>query len=435
MSLNRREFMGMALGAGVYAKGTRFPRPESVVGAEKPKVGFSILQGMTDEESAQFSLVLPRAESWAVSIVDSAQRSLPFESRLVGRDFSDFVVHKIFVSGLRLGQEYRLIVKDSQGNERDERGFRALDLSARQVKLAFASCACDFLHHDDVWERMEAEAPEMAFFLGDNVYADRPGFWTVRLADPEQLWRRYVQTRNRVAFYFRKNLIPVLAIWDDHDFGGNNQGRAYAFKDQSRETFETFFAQSARPRLSAGPGIAKRFSAFGADFYLLDGRSFRDPWDESDSRMFGVTQEKWLVSGIGERLSWLINGSVFFGAYNGKDSYEGHYTNDFRRFLQRLKKTDGTFCFASGDVHYSELMDIEAEPLGYKTFEMISSSIHSYTFPGHEWRFKNARRRTATSAHNFTVFQGVFNARGLEGEVASFSASDTEFRETLRVRR
>lgn len=433
--MNRRDFLWSLASVGATAHAGVL-QPESLLFQESRKTGYSILQGMTDASTAQFTVVLPKDAAFALEIVDRQNRPYPLTRHdVVARPFSNFVVHKIAVAGLALGRVYLLRVRDEAGKLRDEREFRALDLGERAVKLAFVSCACDHLHRDDVWDRLDRQNADLVFFIGDAVYGDRPGFFTVRLADPEQMWNRYVDTRNRVAFYFQPRLTPVLAVWDDHDFGGNNQNSAYAYKDQTREIFETFYAQTGGADLARGPGIASRLSAFGADFFLMDGRTFRGPWNDETSRMFGDAQETWLFDSVRDRASWLINGSMFYGAYTGKDSFEGQYAADFARFLPKLRRSPGLFCFGSGDVHFSEVMDIGREQLGYATFEMVSSSMHSYTFPGHEWRWRNGRRRVATSAHNFVVFEGTFAQDRIDGALTSFSASGVEFRTEARVTR
>ncbi|MBX3021124.1 MAG: alkaline phosphatase family protein [Bdellovibrionales bacterium] len=433
---SRRQFLATLFSAGAFAKAGTLAEPDSLLFPEQDKKGFSILQGMTDETSAQFTVVLPKKSVWTVQILDAhGQAAGTTSMRIVDRPFSNHAVYKLSVEGLRLGVNYRLRVLNFKGGIQDERDFATLDLSPRAVRLAFASCMCDHLHRDDVWWKFEQQEPEMAFFLGDSVYGDRPGFWTVRKADPEQLWNRYVATRNRVAFYFQRRLVPALATWDDHDFGGNNVYGNYRFKEDSRQVFETFFAQEERPSLQKGPGVARRFSAFGADFFLLDGRTYRDGWDGANSRVLGAVQEEWLFPAIRSKPTWLLNGSVFYGAYTGKDSFEGQYRNDFKAFIEKVKRSEGLVCFGSGDVHFSEIMDIEEAQLGYKTFEMVSSSMHSYTFPGHEWRFTNARRRVSTSSHNFTLYEGEFGTAEINGVISSFSAGSQEFRTPVRVKR
>lgn len=389
------------------------------------------MQGMTDETSAQFSLLLPKSINWKFAVVrkDGAAADVQQAGDVTSRPYSTYAAYRLTVEGLKLGVPYVLQVQDAGGRVLDQRDFRALDLSSRGVRVGFLSCILDLFHRDDIWNQLAAQDPEVLMFLGDNVYADRTSWLNKNPADEKQLWERYVLTRNRVAFYFQRKLIPVIATWDDHDFGTDNGDYSYVCKNESRLVFETFFPQSARPSLLPGPGIAKKFSAFGADFFFMDGRTFRG----ENNRMFGEEQERWLLDNVGANPAMILNGSQFFGAYTGIESYEGSFGNDFAPFLRKLRNTQGLFSFVSGDVHFSEVMDIEAEVLGYKTVEIVSSSIHSYTFPGHQYRFNNPRRRMTTGAHNFMIFDAQFIPRRMSGTLVSYGASDEEFRTSIDV--
>lgn len=442
MALNRREFLGALLATGFSAHASSNDKStNSWLYREDQKQGFSILQGMTDERSAQFSLVLPVGENLRMEVVEAQGGGAAFTyvHDVIARPYSPFEVHKLSVEGLQLGQQYLLRVLDASGVVRDEREFRALDLSPRSVRLGFVSCALDLLHRDDIWRRFDHVDPEAVLFLGDNVYADRTSFINKRPADEKQQWERYVATRNRVLFYFQKKLRPVIATWDDHDYGSDNAGSEFVHKEAALKTFEIFFAQSPRPSLVSGPGVSKRWSAFGADFFLLDGRYFRDNSGRAEPKLFGDEQEGWLFAGMQSRPAWLLNGTLFFGAYGDSDSFEGRFRANFDQWLQQIAARPSLVCFASGDVHFSEVMDIEEEKLGYKTFEVVSSSVHSYTFPGHDNRFVNPRRRVSTSGHNFVVFEGSFSSDGvaqkIEGEVISYAAAGVEFKTTVSVQR
>lgn len=434
MALHRREFLGLLLGSGVYASTAGATEElDSWLFSQSDKSGVSILQGMTDDTSAQFSVVLPEGK-WSFEAVrkDGGNGPRVVNLQVVKRPYSPYAVHKFMVEGLERDTDYLLRVLDGH-SLKDERDFRALNTDARKVRIALVSCQLDLLHRDDIWQQFDRRDPELVLFLGDNVYADRTSFISKTPADEKQLWERYVITRNRVAFYFQRRLRPVIATWDDHDFGADNAGSQYPYKEQSRVIFETFFAQAPRPTLLSGPGVAKRFSAFGADFFMLDDRTYRVGSDEGGTSMLGEAQMRWLVENSRARATWLINGSVFYGAYNSLDSYEGSFAGEWGNLRSRLAKTESLYCFASGDVHYSEMMEIEKEQLGYPTFEIVSSSIHSYTFPGHENRFSNPRRRAATSAHNFVIFEGNFSPRAINGELISYSATREEFREAVRA--
>lgn len=438
MRLRRREFLSGLLATASSAVYAGELKTNSWIFDESEKVGFSILQGLTDETSSQFSLVLPADRKWTVKIHEQGRSTpLTVTQDIIGREFSPFHVYRAKVTGLSLGRTYLLNVLGPRGELADQREFSALDLSPRKVRMGFVSCALDLLHRDDIWMHLEGNRPEMVFFVGDNVYADRVSWLDRGKPDGRQLWERYVATRNRLMFYYFKRLIPVLAIWDDHDFGGDNVGREFPFKEDSRAIFETFFAQEALDdgRLIHGPGIARRFEAFGADFFLMDGRYFRDTSGVKSAKMFGVSQEKWLFEKIRSRPTMMLNGSMFFGSYTGKDSFEGQFASDFPQFMARLRDSRGLFAFVSGDVHFSELQEIEADVLGYSTFELTSSSIHSMAVPGHQWRWQNPRRRASTGAHNYCLFTGEFSENRIAGEIASFSVGGEEFRATVSTSR
>lgn len=429
--MRRREFLSLLMASSSSACATPV-QTDSWLFPESDKAGFPILQGLTDETSTQFSIVLPRDQRWKIEIDDL----LDTQVEIFGREFSPYQVYKIYVSGLILSKTYILKIRDEHGKVADQREFSALDLSHRPVKLGFLSCALDLLHRDDIWLKLEEQKAELLFFLGDNVYADRRSWLSKKPANPQQIWERYIETRLRLAFYYQRRLTPVLAIWDDHDFGGDNMGGAFAFKEESRIIFETFFAQSERDNLLLrGPGIAKRFTAFGADFFLLDGRSFRDTSGDKNARLLGLQQEEWLFAHVRPKASFLLNGSMFFGAYTHKDAFEGQFANNFPEFLRHLRQTEGLFCFASGDVHFSELQAIEESQLGYPTFELTSSSIHSMAVPGHQLRWSNPRRRAATGSHNFCIFEGSFSDDRIEGEITSYSAKSEEFRVKVNTHR
>ncbi len=423
MRLSRRQFLGWLAAAGAAAKSTLAYarlRPAAAPG------GFSILQGMTDETTAQFSIVLPKGEAFRIE-ADGGQPVA--ETAVHERATSAYVVRRFHVSDLKPGIDYTLKVFRADGELADERLFRALDLARPTAAIAFVSCAMDHLHKADVWDQLAGQTPDICFFLGDNVYADRKSlFEKVKDVDPVLLWNRYMETRNRVSFYFQRRLIPTLALWDDHDFGGNNVDKSYPHSAASKEIFEAFFAQDPRPALTAGPGIARRLRAFGADFFLLDGRSFRDA-PGTGGRILGGEQEAWLDGMLGARPSLFMNGSLFFGAYaQGLDSFEGEYAAAFADFRRRIRESGAIAGFASGDVHYSEIMKVEAEQLGHPTFELVSSSIHSLTFPGIHDRYVNPRRVRADSTPNFLLWKAEFSPTGMRGEVVCWTGLGDQFR-------
>ena len=65
-------------------------------------------------------------------------------------------------------------------------------------------------------------------------------------------------------------------------------------------------------------------------------------------------------------------------------------------------------------------MQIEEKILGYKTFEVTSSAMHSFTFFANHLRKKNPRRIDAKSRHNFTILH-------LDNSSAKFKFNSTAY--------
>src|ERR1700754_3659142 len=89
------------------------------------------------------------------------------------------------------------------------------------TRIAFGSCA-DAAKPQPIWDADLAAEPDLFVFLGDNVYLDT--------RDPEVMRRKYAQLAAQPGFQRLKATTPILAIWDDHDFGENDAGVEYPMK-------------------------------------------------------------------------------------------------------------------------------------------------------------------------------------------------------------
>lgn len=396
--------------------------------AQSADAPLAILQGLTDETSTQLAVVAPVAESFTYAISAVNQPAVTISMERKSRLDSDFAVDQVKAAGLVPGVWYDLTITDNRGNVRDRRQLRSLDLARNQVRFAFASCVNDNFEATETWIQMSKDRPEMLFMIGDNVYADHLGMIKRRMADPAQLWQRYVETWNRIALYKMKRLIPTLATWDDHDYGANNGDRNYPYQRESLDTMMTFFAQDSRDSkvLTPGPGAASRLQAFGQNFYLLDARSFRTEEGASSSTHWGRDQEEWIFEQTlaHPQPSWLFNGSQFFGAYNGQESVEGQHFESLERLRRALKKRSQVFVFGSGDVHFSEVMEIEREFAGYPTLELTSSSVNGLFVRWMDRALSNPRRLFSDSSHNYILVDSKVVPGGLWLKAVSRGAND-----------
>lgn len=368
----------------------------------------AILQGMTNRESSQFIVLFPKKKKYSYQVLDSQKNSYAVEVRRREiRTYSDQAVEKLLVTGLSLSETYTLRAIDDSGIVADERIFKAMDTLKPNARIAIASCMKDIYvdSRESMWEALAQTEPDMIFLNGDTCYADKDN----DNEDEAGFWRRYVDTRSLIGFFRFKKLIPMVACWDDHDYGKNNGDKNWSKKDLIKDIFEIFWDSETGAELKHGPGMSLIITAFGQRFCMTDGRYFKDPGSEGS--YWGVAQEEFLFEELekSSQPAWLMNGTLFFGGYLKWESLEYEKEKNFKQILERLSKIEAPVTFVSGDVHFSEIMQIEEDILGYKTHEFVSSSMHSSTFPFLHLRAKNKRRLDATSIHNFMVFETDFD--------------------------
>jgi alkaline phosphatase D len=398
--------------------------------------GLPILQGYTDQHSVSFSVVVPTSEKFRYEISRMEHNEhvfLPLQVHSFSRTGEPERVDRVdfrmvgqpgswILRVFRLGKNIESV---------DQRKFHFLDLDQPHLRFGVVSCAFDVMHHADIWNQLAAQHPDLLIFLGDNVYADRKSLLNVRPADPKQLWERYVKTRHRLRFYQFPELIPVLATWDDHDFGADDMNGTYRFSAESKEIFDSFYAQESFPgsKIAHGPGVSSFLSTGSMNFMLLDDRTFNlgEAGDASES-MLGVAQEEWIADRLAQspKPTWIMNGLQFYGGYHAKDSFEGVHPRSLARFENRVRAAAAPVILVSGDTHFSEIMEIESEKLGYPTFEFTSSSIHSFATPFNNWSH-NPRRIFSTWHHNFAVVdaEGI-RGNELKGSISFFNRYGTE---------
>lgn len=131
------------------------------------------------------------------------------------------------------------------------------------LKIAVGSC--NRHKQEGIWDIVSHHKPEKLILLGDNIYADKRkgftiGFGMFEEANPFELSLEYARLGADQSFQDMiqeiGGLSNVYAIYDDHDFGIDNGGAHYQFKQESRDEFNKFFqvdySQSHRETLEDG---------------------------------------------------------------------------------------------------------------------------------------------------------------------------------------
>ena len=145
------------------------------------------------------------------------------------------------------------------------------------LTLGFGSC----LHQDRsmaILKTIEKKELDLFMFIGDNVYGDQED------GELDKLIRTYKKQYNNLE-NFLKN-VSTEFIWDDHDFGINDGGSNYRYKDRAKELFlETWkIPSNDLRRLRDGLYFDKIIKKNGLKVHLifLDNRSFKSEWKLTD---------------------------------------------------------------------------------------------------------------------------------------------------------
>src|SRR5689334_5049493 len=103
-------------------------------------------------------------------------------------------------------------------------GFFAATAQAEEVpleRIAFGSCAKQN-DPQPIWDAVVAMKPERFLFIGDNIYGDS--------RDMSVLKAKYELLGAQPGFQKLRATCPVLATWDDHDYGANDGGADYPMR-------------------------------------------------------------------------------------------------------------------------------------------------------------------------------------------------------------
>ncbi|MBL7545274.1 MAG: hypothetical protein JNL11_15755 [Bdellovibrionaceae bacterium] len=364
---------------------------------------FSILLGPAFDGQAELSIVHSRSERIRYIICDGEQILTDASYETITYPGNSFRIDKFLVKNLPIDTPLTLRVYGDD-IQIDERTFSSISSQRNEYAIGLASCMRAAQHDKSIWASLEQQKTDLLLFLGDCVYVD----YNLEVPlNPKILWEKFVETRMVLHFYHWKKLVPTIAIWDDHDFGGDNSNRTFPFVKETQTNFKNFFAQnlSEGSFITPGPGIACRFQLGNQLFLMLDGRSFRDaPKSGQLYSMFGKEQEDWIFDSINnfDGLVWLNNGTQWFNLKGYSESFRKQHTINFNMFVEKLNQANKNVIFTSGDIHFSEICETP-KFLKNLSLEITSSCMHSSTFVGLPAMNRSENRRGATSQINYIV--------------------------------
>ena len=363
--------LGLTLGLASQPSQTGYPRL-----MQGPMVG------VVTPDSAK--IWVRTSGEFSVSIQYAANRDFNsyLETEVVTVLKSNDYTEVITISGLEPETEYsyRLVVDgipDRYLKMLKPLRFKTAPLpgSDADLRIAFGSCP---KYMDDriqpIWPWVEHYDPDIFFWIGDNIYGDA--------LDPDILREEYRRQRDIPALQPILHNTSHLAVWDDHDYALNNHDRTNPVKEEAYDVFLEYW-----PNPSFGlpdvKGIFFKYTWGKVDFFVLDGRWYRDPDEDPDTpekTMLGAAQFEWLQKELGASTAVfkvLVSGSGWRkNKGEGGDSWAAFLHERDRLFdFIRDEEISGVVMM-SGDTHIGELNVIPwSEHGGYDLYDMVSSPL------------------------------------------------------------
>ncbi|MCG8605246.1 alkaline phosphatase D family protein [bacterium] len=260
--------------------------------------------------------------------------------------------------------DYRLLFES--GSQSQWFRFRTFPPQGMPGKFnfVFSACAREREKPHRVFGRIARLSPTFFALLGDNMYADYDGdVNTAPTSDILHLFREKYRNNFDEPFQKMSSTVPVMAIWDDHDYGQDNSDGDYPYKRVARDVLlETF---PDYPYEVDDGGLYFRFTLADVDIFALDTRWYRSPMQDQDrmgKTMLGAEQLKWLLSGLraSKATFKIVFSSVSLNDYGGDtssgrsgyDSWMGYrFERDSLLSVIEQDEIRGVMVF-SGDQHY-----------------------------------------------------------------------------------
>ncbi|GAB4481700.1 MAG: hypothetical protein OHK0018_13160 [Erythrobacter tepidarius] len=268
----------------------------------------------------------------------------------------------------------------------------ALAPATTLTRIAFGSC-----NHQNasqhMWAQIAAQNPQLFLMIGDNVYGDSA--WDAD-AGLESLRSAYSLQASHPEFASFRAKFPMLATWDDHDFGLNDAGASFPFRRWSEALFETFWGSS--PEVRGRDGIYESTitgpEGRRVQVILLDTRFFRSdlkraawtkdrpplgsyvPDDNPAKTILGAEQWAWLEAELAKPADLRIvvsSTQVITQAHQ----FEGwtNFPAERTRLLDALAGREASgLVLLSGDRHAAGIYQTRHK--GETIWELTSSSLN-----------------------------------------------------------
>lgn len=253
--------------------------------------------------------------------------------------------------------------------------------------IVFGSCARQD-RPAPAWGAMAAIKPQLAILLGDNIYADT--------RDMEVMRAKYGLLGSNPGFGALRKSCPIMAVWDDHDYGVDDGGADYPQREASRKIMLDFFGEPKDSPRRTQPGGIHTAQVFGppgqrVQVILLDTRYERtalkkapgggapgyQPDSSPEARMLSAGQWDWLAAQLAKPAELrLIGSSIQVVPEDHRFEKWANMPLERSKLFSIIGKAGaGGVVILSGDRHLGEISSMDAG-IGYPLIDITASGIN-----------------------------------------------------------
>lgn len=269
--------------------------------------------------------------------------------------------------------------------------------AADTTTIAFGSCLRQW-KPVPILQTVRLMKPDAFIFTGDNVYTDT-GFYRFK-REPGRIAKAYQQLAETAEYQALKDSTRLFATWDDHDYGRNNAGAEYRYKEEAKQQFMNFFDIPSNAPLRQRSGIYAVHYLGKAEhriqILLLDTRSFRDPLQQAEpnqqcprsrlvasmdrtATLLGEAQWDWLSTHLRQPAALRLIVSSIQVIPDGH-CYEkwGNFPHERQRLIQLIQDSGAQHTIIlSGDRHLGEISTLPATDNSFPLYEITASGLNS----------------------------------------------------------
>jgi alkaline phosphatase D len=256
--------------------------------------------------------------------------------------------------------------------------------------IAFGSCNKQN-KTNVLWKEIEKNNPNLWVWGGDIIYSDTENM--------QKMKQDYDTQKKQKGYDALLKSTPIMATWDDHDYGVNDGGIEFAKKEEAQQLFLDFLNvdKNSPRRKQEGVYHSKLFKTSNGSVkvIVLDTRYFRtaltknktqkrryEPNSYGKGSILGNTQWNWLqqeLSSSEANFNVIVSSIQVLSAEHGFETW-GNFPHEVDKLKQLIveSKAKGVVLI-SGDRHISEFSKTSVKGLSYPLIDFTSSGLtHSY---------------------------------------------------------